>query len=259
MLARKPGVELHVESSSAFRKIRRTRFIHDILSQIEAAIVDGKYQVGDKLPSERELCALFQTSRGPLREALRVLEEKGLISVKAGAHGGAFITAVTTENMSESLGFLLKFKGVTLAELSEFRAFLEGATAALAAKRARKTDIERLRTVIEEALVHSKSAPRNLDPLLGIDSQFHKVLAQAAGNRLFLSVLQTVYENMYQYIGKYLAREEKSVQLLIKDFIEITAFVEAGDSVAANNLMQRHVQKFTRMAKQGQKRNRPTQ
>ena len=63
--------------SGVFQKARRTRFIHDILSQIEQAIIDGKYRVGDKLPSEREMCAFFQTSRGPLREALKVLEAKG--------------------------------------------------------------------------------------------------------------------------------------------------------------------------------------
>ena len=116
MMTPNPGTEVHGASTGVFRKARRTRFIHDILGQIEQAIIDGKYRVGDKLPSERELCELFQTSRGPLREALRVLEQKGLITIKAGAYGGAFITAVTTEQMSESLGFLLKFKGVTLAE-----------------------------------------------------------------------------------------------------------------------------------------------
>lgn len=253
MMTLTPGTGAQGESAGVFRKARRTRFIQDILSQIEQAIIDGKYRVGDKLPSERELCDLFQTSRGPLREALRVLEQKGLITIKAGAYGGSFVTAVTTEQMSESLGFLLKFKGVTLAELAEFRAFLEGATAALAAKRAKKSDIERLKALIDEARVHSKRDPRDLDPLLPIDSRFHKSLAQAAGNRLFLSVLQTVYENMYQYQDEYLPREEKIIKLLIKDLNEITAAVETGDSEKARGLMQRHVHTFNRLAEEGQK------
>lgn len=245
--------EIHEGSSGVFRKARRTRFIHDILSQIEEAIVNGKYRVGDKLPSERELCDLFQTSRGPLREALRVLEQKGLITIKAGAYGGAFVTAVTTEQMSESLGFLLKFKGVTLAELAEFRAFLEGSTAALAAKRAKKKEIERLKALVDEARAHSGRNPRSLDPLLLIDSRFHQTLAQCAGNRLFVSVLQTVYENMYQYQDKYLPREENIIRLLIKDLTEITTAVETGDPEQARSLMQRHVHKFNRLAEEGQK------
>ena len=174
------------ESTGVFRKASRTHFTHDILSQIEQAIINGKYRVGDKLPSERVMCDLFQTSRGPLREVLRVLEQKGLITIKAGVYGGAFVTAITTERMSESIADLLRFEGVTLSELAEFRAFLEGATAALAAKRARKTDIKALKALIDEALVHSKSDPRYMDPLLRIDSRFHKMIAQAAGNRLFL-------------------------------------------------------------------------
>ena len=92
-----------------------------------------------------------------------------------------------------------------------------------------------------------------MDPLLPIDSRFHKTLAQAAGNRLFLSVLQTVYENMYQYQDKYLPREEKIIKLLIKDLNEILTAVEAGDSEAARSLMQRHVHKFNRLAEEGQK------
>lgn len=253
MLTTQPVAVARGGAAGAFRKARRTRFIHDILSQIEEAIIDGTYRVGDKLPSERELCGLFQTSRGPLREALRVLEQKGLVAIKAGAYGGAFVKAVTTEQMSESLGFLLKFKGVTLAELAEFRAFLEGATAALAARRAKKTDIEHLKALIDEARAHSKRDPRCLDPLLRIDSLFHKALAQAAGNRLFVSVLQTVYENMYQYQDKYLPREEKVIKLLVKDLNAITAAVATGDSEAARGLMQRHVHKFNRLAEKGQK------
>jgi GntR family transcriptional regulator, transcriptional repressor for pyruvate dehydrogenase complex len=250
MLTPHPVAVARGGAAGAFRKARRTRFIHDILSQIEEAIIDGTYRVGDKLPSERELCGLFQTSRGPLREALRVLEQKGLVAIKTGAYGGAFVKAVTTEQISESLGFLLKFKGVTLAELAEFRAFLEGATAALAAKRAKKTDIEHLKALIDEAREHSKRDPRSLNPLLRIDSRFHQTLAQAAGNRLFRSVLKTVYENMYQYQDKYLPRQEKILNLLIKDLSAITAAVELKDAEKARLLMQLHVHKFNRLAEE---------
>jgi DNA-binding FadR family transcriptional regulator len=254
MLMSHRGTEVHGVSNGVFRKARRTRFIQDILSQIEEAIVDGKYRVGDKLPSEREMCGLFQTSRGPLREALRVLEQKGLIAIKAGAYGGAFVKAVTAESMSESLGFLLKFRGVTLTELAEFRAYLEGITAALAAQRARKTDLLELKHILEAARAHLQSDPPPFDALLRIDSRFHQTLAKASRNRLFLSVLQTVYDNMHQYQDKYLPREEKVTRMLIKDLNDITMAVKTGDSERARHLVQRHVQKFNRLAKEAQKK-----
>jgi DNA-binding FadR family transcriptional regulator len=248
------GTETRDGSPGVFRKARRTRFIQDILGQIEEAIADGKYRVGDKLPSERELCEFFQTSRGPLREALRVLEQKGLITVKAGAYGGAFVKAVTTEGMSESLSFLLKFRGVSLAELAEFRAYLEGITAALAAQRARKADVLELKRLLEEAHAHLQGDTRRFDALLRIDSRFHEALAKISRNRLFLSVLETVYLNMYQYQDKFLPREEKIMHLLIKDLSDITAAVESRDAEKARLLMQRHVRKFNRLAENGQRK-----
>lgn len=249
-----PGTGVHAVSTGIFRKARRTRFIQDILGQIEEAIIDGKYRVGDKLPSERELCDLFQTSRGPLREALRVLEQKGLITVKAGAYGGAFVKAVTTEGMSESLSFLLKFRGVSLTELAEFRAYLEGTTAALAAQRARKAEVLELRRLLEEARAHRQGDVPPFDALLRIDSRFHETLAKASRNRLFLSVLETVYANMYQYQDKFLPREEKIMNLLIRDLSDITAAVESRDVEKARLLMQRHVRKFNRFAQEGQRK-----
>ncbi len=254
MMTPSPGTELHGGSNGVFRKARRIRFIHDILSQIEQAIIDGNYRVGDKLPSERELCDLFQTSRGPLREALRVLEQKGLITIKAGAYGGAFVKAVTTASMSESLSFLLKFRGVTLAELAEFRAYLEGITAALAAQRARKADVLELKRLLEEARAHRQGELPPFDALLRIDSRFHETLAKASRNRLFLSVLETVYANMYQYQDKFLPREEKIMNLLLKDLSDITAAVESRDAEKARLLMQRHVHKFNRLAEKGQRK-----
>jgi DNA-binding FadR family transcriptional regulator len=241
-------------SSGVFRKARRTRFIQDILGQIEQAIIDGNYREGDKLPSERQLCNEFQTSRGPLREALRVLEQKGLIAVKAGARGGAYVKAVTAQNVGESLGFLLKFKGVTLAELSEFRAFLEGAAAALAARRARRADLLELRRLVGEARSHHQKGVLSFDSLLEADSRFHEALAEASRNRLFMSVLETVYANMHHYQDKFLPREEKTTRLLLKDLSDITAAVESRNAEKARLLMQRHIHKFNRLAEKGQRR-----
>ena len=241
------------EPSGVFRKARRMRFTHDILGQIEEAICSGKFREGDKLPSERELCELFQASRGPLREALRVLEQKGLITIRPGARGGAFVRAVTTKTMSESLGFLLRFKGVTLAELAEFRAYLEGVTAALAARRARKNELRELDALLVEARALLQAGVPSFEALLRIDSRFHETLAKASRNRLFLSVLETVYANMYQYQDTYLPRSAKIMRLLVSDLSGIAGAVAAGDADKARELLHRHVYKFNRLAEHAQR------
>ena len=70
-----------------FQKARKNRIYQDVVDQIEEAILDGKLKVGDILPPERALMERFETSRGTLREALRVLEQKGLIEIRLGKNG----------------------------------------------------------------------------------------------------------------------------------------------------------------------------
>ena len=93
-----------------FRKTPHKRVFQDLVDQIQAAILDGRLQPGDKLPSQRELVDMFQTSRASIREALRVLEQKGLVEVKLGVSGGAVIKTADTEPLTDVLTLLLQQK-----------------------------------------------------------------------------------------------------------------------------------------------------
>lgn len=237
-----------------FKKARPTKVIHDIFNQIEEAIVDGRYKAGDRLPSERELCDLFEASRGTLREAFRLLEQKGLITVKVGAGGGTFVKPVTAEKVSESLDLLLKFGGVSLGELAEFREFLEGITAGLAAKRAKKEGIQQLKNLLAEAKRYLKEGVSQWDAFIRVDSEFHKTLAQITRNQLFVSVFQTVYENMYRYHDKYLPKEEGVMNLIARQQRQIVNAVEKGQSEKARLKTQKHVRKFNELAEENQRK-----
>ena len=72
-----------------FQAAKQTKVFQNVVTQIEEAILDGRLKTGDTLPSERQLKELFSISRGTLREALRVLEQKGLIEIKPGVGGGS--------------------------------------------------------------------------------------------------------------------------------------------------------------------------
>ena len=76
-----------------FRAAKQNRIFQDVVEQIQEAIIEGHLKVGDRLPPERELKEMLQTSRSTLREALRVLEQKGLIEIKLGMGGGAVVKA----------------------------------------------------------------------------------------------------------------------------------------------------------------------
>ncbi len=75
-------------NEAPFKALKPNRAFQLVVEQIEASILDGHYSPGDNLPSELQLKEMFKTSRGTVREALRVLEEKGLIEIKPGAGGG---------------------------------------------------------------------------------------------------------------------------------------------------------------------------
>ncbi len=80
----------------------------DVALQIEAAILDGTFKPGERLPGERELQSQFHTGRGVVREALGALKQKGLIEIRKGAKGGAVVKNVEMHLVSESLALFLK-------------------------------------------------------------------------------------------------------------------------------------------------------
>ena len=86
----------------------------------------GEAATGQTLPSERNLKEMFQISRGTLREALRVLEQKGLVEIRKGHRGGIFVKEINADSMTESLGLFVQSQRITMEEISEFRQDLEG-------------------------------------------------------------------------------------------------------------------------------------
>ena len=79
-----------------FEAAKQTKVFQNVVEQIQEAILDGRLTTGQTLPAERELKEMFSISRGTLREALRVLEQKGLIEIRLGVNGGAVVTAEDT-------------------------------------------------------------------------------------------------------------------------------------------------------------------
>ena len=131
-----------------FRKTSQNRIYQDLVEQIQEAILAGKLKPGDKLPPQRELSEMFQTSRASLREALRVLEDKGLIEISLGISGGAIVKEANIDRISESLAFLIRYRKVSLHQLAEFRIVVEGFVAARACEVAKEDDIKKLKELI---------------------------------------------------------------------------------------------------------------
>jgi len=125
-----------------FTPAKQGRVSQEIVDQVERAIISQRLKPGDRLPTERELQEKLQTSRGTVREALGILKHKGLVEIRRGGKGGAYVREVGVDQVSESLAFLIKHRRVSFKELAEFRICAEGTAAGLACERATPEEIE---------------------------------------------------------------------------------------------------------------------
>jgi DNA-binding FadR family transcriptional regulator len=229
-----------------FTKAQKNRIFQNIVDQIEQAVLDGRLQVGDLLPSERELQTRFETSRGTLREALRVLEQKGLLEIRPGTNGGARVRGITTEMISQNLSYLLRFQRVSLEQLAEFREGVESHVTALAAEKAQPEDIENLTRLLREAGECRKAGLEGLDEFVRMDERIHQTLAEISRNPLYAFVLKTVHDNIHPYFKTFLPRDPEILAENYRDLCGIVQAVSQRDSALAGRLARDHVARFNR-------------
>ena len=229
-----------------FQKTNQHRVFQDLVNQIEGAILDGRLKVGDKLPPQREMVEMFETSRASLREALRVLEQKGLIDIKLGVSGGAVIKAVDTVPVTESLALLIQHQKVSLQELAEFREGVEGNVAALAARRATREEIARLQQLLETARGHLDTGVAAWEQFCEVDNAIHVAIAAASGNTVYGFVLKMVHDNIQRYYEAHPLKDQRILKENFDDLCEIVNALEKKQTTAVKSLVQSHVRRFNR-------------
>lgn len=224
-----------------FRKVRVARASADVAEQIEQLIHSGQLSPGDRLPSERELAEQFGLSRMTVRDGLRMLEANGLIEIKVGANGGAFVREPNFAPLNHSLSSLLKFKKATILELAEARKIIETATAELAAQRATAEDLEALRSAVETARQAYESGDSTYSPQHSVD--FHAALAKAAKNHV-LDLTVNSFRTLFYEVLEQLLPTSDMAQRAITDHWAIYKAIEAGDAQRARELMIEHLGYF---------------
>ncbi len=227
-----------------FKTVKQNKAYQDVVEQIQEAIMEGTLKPGRQLPAERELKEQFGISRGTLREALRVLEQKGLIEIRTGVTGGSIIREVNSENLSDNLGLLIRNRAVSLRDLAEFREGMEGGVAALAAQRATEQDRSLLQGLQEEAESYLKEGRKVWDAFVRTDERIHMALASMSGNQLFIAVLTSVYHNIHTYYENYLPWNKELLQENFNDLCNIIAAVSDRDSERARETALGHVRRF---------------
>ncbi len=219
-----------------YRVVKPSRLYEQIVQQVEDSILKGQLKPGDQLPAERELAQRFGVSRTAVREAVKTLREKGLVEAYSGR--GTFVTNGTSQAIRQSLDLMIRINQQEgSANLAELRMVLEPEIAALAAPRIE----EQLLSTMREAVAVMDRNLRDPDAYVEADLDFHLALAEAAGNPLILSLLDSI-------VG--LLREQRSRIFDVSGGPErgqyhhkrILAAIEQRDPEAAREAMRAHLQ-----------------
>jgi GntR family transcriptional repressor for pyruvate dehydrogenase complex len=221
-----------------FKAIKTTRVSEEVAEQIKQAIIQRRFQVGEKLPAERQLAEDFQVSRVAVREALRLLENSGFITTRQGASGGAFVTDLTVENISQAFLDLFLAGKFSIPELCQARLLLDPEVARLAAENVTPDQAGRLQTALEaeDQSIHTLSED------LEIKTRVHYLLLEMCGNRLYQTLARLLL--VITRLVVQAANPDPEAVHPAGMHRPVVEAVLAGDSEAAAEAMKEHTLEF---------------
>jgi len=217
-----------------YRAAKRGRLHEEVVSQIQELIEEHQLRPGDKLPPERELTEGFDVSRTVVREAIRSLEERGLVEVRHGS--GVYVAEPSIDSVTDSLALHLRVSESSLMALLEVREILEVEIAGLAAERATEEDCDEL----ERTLVHEGQSLHSPDQYVEADLRFHEVLTRATHNEV-LPILVNPLAELLRESRRVTIEPPGSSELSLMGHREIFEAVKCKDRHQARAAMRRHL------------------
>lgn len=172
-----------------------------LIAVLENRILTGHWAAGVRLPSERDLATEFTVSRPVVREALKALQERGLIEVSP--QRGSFVRRYTAENLMRPMNLAARSAGVTARQLMQARVMLESEAAGLAAANATKqdrTDLLRVHQLFAQ--------PGEPHARARVDLTFHETIARASGNPVIHMMFTAIQDLTYGLMVRSLSDRE---------------------------------------------------
>ena len=234
-----------------FRPVATRRAFEDITAQIRDRLVHRSLQAGDRLPAERQLAGQFRVSRNTLREALRSLEIAGLVELKKGATGGAFIRQGGGEAAVAGLSDLFRMGAIRPEHLTEARILVGTEVTRLACKRRTRPDLAALEANVSAA--EAATEKRELARRAEINYEFHRLLARATKNPVLIVLTDALMEMTRHFVetigyqpNRYVLPSRRRLLALLRD----------GDAEGAAKEMEQMLKRLQRshLASYGKKR-----
>jgi DNA-binding FadR family transcriptional regulator len=212
----------------------------DVLAnRLRESILTGEYPEGTPLPPERELVVQTRMSRTTVREALRILEVQGLIRIKAGRAGGAFVQQPGNESVANSLELLIRGRQIRLAAVHETREAIEPSLARLAALHRTAEDLQRL----EEAN-DALAAIGSVDEFLQANVDWHVAVATASHNEILTGIMIALSRAIYTTTNTEGFVDDEIRAATVRAHRSVTRAIKERDADAAVRRMNRHVHTY---------------
>lgn len=173
-------------SRCVFKNAPRKRLVDEVIYQIQQQILLGHLKAGDKIPSEPELMTLFDVGRSTVREAIKVLANKGLLEVKQGEGTFVLDRVIRDESLEQRL------RRANILEVYEVRKLLEIEIAGLAAIRRTQSDLNEISSQLEKQINYKLNQDK--DAYIESDLAFHMTVAKATHNDVLMD-LYVDFEN----------------------------------------------------------------
>ena len=225
-----------MQQENLFTPIENKRTFEEISSKVKALIFEGTLKPGDKLPSEVELAKQFGVGRQSVREALRLLELSGFISVQKGYGGGPIVKdTISTRNRNLYLD-AFRMEKITVDEFTTARLVIEKAILNEVIDKADDSDIKHIQANLakaEELIANKKLATdENFD--------FHALLAKASKNKVFI-ILEKSINAIHRNLRSRSAADLKTTRNALKAHHKILDAIIAKDRERAIKLLHKHI------------------
>jgi DNA-binding FadR family transcriptional regulator len=227
------------------RTVRIPKSGEVVADQIRKAIIRGELKDGDNLPAEASLIQTFEVSRPTIREAVRILESEGLITVSRGSRGGARVNAPTFEMVARSAGVALQSMGTTIGDLYEARTVIEPAAARMAAERNGKAAATVLRAHLQKelSLIHDREAASHAI------AEFHQIMIEQSQNLTLTMVAHALQGLVDRHLQLAQRREpskdevmlERLLRFGLRSHAKLIDLLEAGDGEGAESHWRNHM------------------
>ncbi|WP_332880674.1 GntR family transcriptional regulator [Streptomyces sp. NBC_00564] len=224
-------------------QVRIPKTAEIIAGSLRRQIIRGELSPDDALPPESSLMEQFGVSRPTLREAYRVLESEGLITIRRGAHGGARVSAPDPDVAARYAGLILEYQDTTLADVYRAATVIEPACARIVATKHTAADLAKLRRALaaEQATLDDTAA------LLDAQEKFHALLVELSRNNT-LVLLSTILRRIIREANaSEVAADPDSparrsqARKGHRTHVKLLALIEAGQADEAEKLWARHL------------------